>query len=86
MEIFRNGWQNIDLVILDLILPYMNGRELYYKFKAIDPQVKVLLSSGFSQAGQAEELLGEGCLGFVQKPYDIAELSSMMIEILSTPQ
>ena len=83
MEIFQNKWESIDLVILDLILPNMSGRDLYCKFKEINPQVKVLLSSGFSQAGQAEELLRDGCLGFFQKPYDIIELSSTMMEILS---
>ncbi len=83
MELFQNHWESIDLVLLDLILPSMSGKDLYYKFKEIDPQVKVLISSGFSQAGQAEELIADGCLGFIQKPYDINELSTTMMKILS---
>lgn len=83
MKIFQDKWASIDLVILDLILPQMSGKELYHELKAVDPQVKVLLSSGFSQAGQAEELLEDGCLGFIQKPYDIDELSSTLMEMIS---
>lgn len=82
-EIFQKNWNRIDLVVLDLILPYMSGKELYYKFREINPQVKVLLSSGFSLSGQAEELLANGCKGFIQKPYDIMKLSAMMMDILS---
>ncbi len=83
MEIFQKDWERIDLVIMDLILPSMSGKDLYYKLKEINPQVKVLISSGFSQDGQAEELIAAGCLGFIQKPYNITELSTTMMEILS---
>lgn len=83
MEIFQNNWKRIDLVILDLILPNMSGKDLYYKFREMDPHVKVLLSSGFSQSGQAEELLDSGCLGFIQKPYNINTLSAIIMDILS---
>lgn len=83
LELFQKKWQSIDLVILDLILPNMSGKELYYKFKEIDPQVKVLLSSGFSQAGQPEELLKDGCMGFIQKPYDITALSATIMELIA---
>jgi two-component system cell cycle sensor histidine kinase/response regulator CckA len=83
IEIFQKHWKRIDLAILDLVLPNMSGKEVYYKFREINPHVKVLLSSGFSLSGQAEELLGNGCKGFIQKPYDITMLSAMMTDILS---
>jgi two-component system cell cycle sensor histidine kinase/response regulator CckA len=83
MEMFQKDWENIDLVILDLILPDVSGKDLYYRFKEINPQVRVLISSGYGQAGQAEELIANGCLGFIQKPYNITELSTLMMEIIS---
>jgi two-component system cell cycle sensor histidine kinase/response regulator CckA len=83
MKIFQKNWKSIDLVILDLILHKTSGRELYYKFRELNPQVKVLLSSGFSLSGQAEELIANGCRGFIQKPYAITKLSKTMMDILS---
>lgn len=86
MQIFQQDWQRIDLVILDLIMPDIGGKDLYYNFRRINPQVKVLVSSGYSLSGQAEELLGNGCCGFIQKPYDMHALSAAMMEILAADQ
>jgi DNA-binding NtrC family response regulator len=70
-------------VILDLVLPQTGGKELYHRFKRTNPAVNVLLFGGFSIAGQAEELLDGGCRGFLQKPYDIQQLSSTVMDILA---
>lgn len=83
MEIFQEEWARIDLVILDLILPTMCGKDIYYRLKEISPQVKVLISSGCAQDGQAAELIANGCLGFIQKPYNIQELSTRIMGIIS---
>ena len=83
LEIFQKDWERIELVILDLVLPNMSGRDLYYKLKEINPKVKVLISSGFGISGHAEELLKNGCRGFIQKPYNINQLSEKMMAILS---
>ena len=83
IELFQKNWKRINLVILDLVIPKMSGKELYYKFREINPRVKVLLSSGFSLSGQAEDLLRNGCRGFIQKPYDITALSAIMMDILT---
>ncbi len=83
IELFQKNWKKINLVILDLVIPKISGKELYYKFREINPRVKVLLSSGFSLSGEAEDLLRDGCRGFIQKPYDITALSAIMMDILS---
>ena len=75
----------IDLVILDMIMPKMGGRETFLKLKEIDPRVRVLLSTGYSQNGNAQEIIGEGMMGFIQKPYQVNELLSKVRLILDGP-
>ena len=74
--------QDIDLVILDMIMPDMGGSEVYDKIKEIKPDLKVLLSSGYSINGQATEILKRGCEGFIQKPFNMEEFSKKIREIL----
>ncbi|MBI5897548.1 MAG: response regulator [Desulfobacterales bacterium] len=83
MEIFQEKGAEIDLVILDLILPAMSGKDIYYRLKEIRPRVKVLISSGCAQDSQAEELIANGCVGFIQKPYNIEALSTRIMGIIS---
>ena len=71
-----------DLVILDMIMPGMSGGETYDRLKEISPGIRVLLSSGYSIDGQAAEILKRGCRGFIQKPFNIEELSQKIRKIL----
>ena len=57
------------MLILDMIMPNMGGGEVYDKIKKINPDVKVLLSSGYSIDGKATDILNRGCDGFIQKPF-----------------
>jgi signal transduction histidine kinase/CheY-like chemotaxis protein len=72
----------ISAVMLDLIMPVMDGAETLAKLKEIDPGVPVLLSSGYSREEQADELIKKGADGFIQKPFDLATLRSRMAELL----
>jgi DNA-binding NtrC family response regulator len=71
IKIYRERKDEIALVILDMIMPKMGGREVFQTLKIINPEVKVLLCSGFGQNGFAgiEELLRKGAVEFVQKPF-----------------
>jgi CheY-like chemotaxis protein len=71
-----------DLVVLDMIMPDMGGGETFDRLKRVNPDVKVLLSSGYSVDGQAKEILDRGCNGFIQKPFHIQELSQELRRIL----
>ncbi len=71
-----------ELVILDMIMPDMGGGDTFDRLKEIDPDIKVLLSSGYSINGQATEILDRGCDGFIQKPFNINQLSRKAREIL----
>lgn len=82
LDIYERNRGAIRLVILDMIMPEMGGGEVYDRLKAIDPNVKVLLSSGYSIDGQAMDILNRGCDGFIQKPFDITAISHKIREIL----
>ncbi len=78
--ITRQG-DTIDLVILDMIMPDMDGGTTFDRLRAIMPGIPVLLSSGYSQDGQAIDLMQKGCNGFIQKPYTLAALSQKIRRI-----
>jgi CheY-like chemotaxis protein len=82
LEIYKNKKDSIDMVILDMIMPGMGGGETYDNLKQINPEIKVLLSSGYSISGQAAEILERGCDGFIQKPFKLRQLSIKIREIL----
>ncbi|MDY6986463.1 MAG: response regulator [Thermodesulfobacteriota bacterium] len=82
LESFEPRHENIDIVILDMIMPDMNGGEVYDKIKEINPQARVLLSSGYSIDSQAADILKRGCDGFIQKPFGLRELSGRIREVL----
>ena len=75
LAVYAAEREQIDLVILDMMMPDMNGRDTFKALKDIDPDVSVLLSSGYSLDGQATEILNMGCRGFIQKPFNMQELS-----------
>ena len=64
-----------DLIVMDMIMPGMGGGETFDRLKAVNPDVKVLLSSGYSINGQASKILERGCDGFIQKPFNLKTLS-----------
>ena len=82
VEVYRKHCKEIDLVILDMVMPGMGGGESYDRMKAIDPGIKVLLASGYSIDGEASEILNRGCDGFIQKPFNINEISGKIREIM----
>ena len=82
LELFDRNEGAVDLVILDMIMPDLGGRDTFSALRSRASNVKVLLSSGYSLDGQAEEILAQGCKGFIQKPFTISELSKKVREIL----
>jgi two-component system cell cycle sensor histidine kinase/response regulator CckA len=83
IEVYSQNREAVAIVILDLIMPDIGGGEVYERLKAVDSNVKVLLSSGYSINGQAAEILNRGCNGFIQKPFRPDELSKKLRAILS---
>jgi PAS domain S-box-containing protein len=82
LTLFAQHRTDIDLVILDMIMPGMGGGTVFDRLRAINPEAAVLLSSGYSLDGQALEILKRGCRGFIQKPFNIEQLRLKIQEIL----
>lgn len=85
LAIYQSKQKEIDLIILDMIMPGMSGDEMFDRFKQINPEAKILLSSGYSIDGQATAIMAKGCDGFIQKPYNMMVLSRKIAEILGKP-
>jgi two-component system cell cycle sensor histidine kinase/response regulator CckA len=72
----------VDLVLLDMIMPGMGGGRTFDALRAVDPGVKVILSSGYSAEGEARQILDRGCNGFIQKPFRIADITGMIRKVI----
>lgn len=82
VDIYRSNPGEIELILLDMIMPEMNAREAFHLLKKIDPEVKVLLSSGYVSEEEAQDVLSAGARGFLRKPYRMADLASKIRSIL----
>ncbi len=82
VEIYEEYQADIDLVILDVVMPGMDGGETFERLQSIDPDVRVLLTSGYGFNKRAEEIAADGCLGFISKPYNILQLSEKIGSLL----
>jgi CheY-like chemotaxis protein/nitrogen-specific signal transduction histidine kinase len=82
LKCYQEERRSVDLVILDMILPEMDGGEIFDRLKQLNPEIKVLLSSGYSLNLQAAQIMERGCRGFIQKPFTLQELSQKIREIL----
>lgn len=82
VEIYENNPGQIDLVLLDMIMPHQGGHTTFYKLKELDPGVCVLLSSGFVSHNEVDDLLANGAAGFLPKPHRIATMAAEIRRIL----
>ena len=82
IDLYQRQQENIDLVILDMVMPDMGGGEVFDTIKKINPGAKVLLSSGYSLNGKAGKIIERGCDGFIQKPFTMSDISKQVRKIL----
>ena len=83
IDVFEKNIGKIDAVILDVIMPGLSGLETFEKVKELNPNVKVLLASGYSINGQAEKIMERGCDRFIQKPFILKTLSHNLNKLLA---
>jgi PAS domain S-box-containing protein len=84
IKLFNANRDQVKLVILDMIMPEMSGGETFNRLKAIKPDTKILLSSGYSLNGRASKIMAQGCNGFIQKPFSLKQISRKIRVILDT--
>jgi len=82
LEVYKEHWEEIDIVVIDMIMPEMGGGETLERLRAINPAIKALLSSGYDMGGEVSEILACGCKGFIQKPFTMKQLSEKLRTIL----
>jgi PAS domain S-box-containing protein len=84
VSMYRDTGATIDLVILDMTMPGMGGRETFEKLRELNPGVRVILSTGYTADERTRELLSSGIKAFVQKPYKMDELAAAVRKVLDT--
>ncbi|MBN2704586.1 MAG: PAS domain S-box protein [Pontiellaceae bacterium] len=82
LDLFRQKSNTIDLVILDMIMPEMNGKDCFLAMKEIQSDVRVILSSGFSRDDEVAAMKSAGLRGFIQKPFRLAQLAQTVQDAL----
>jgi signal transduction histidine kinase/CheY-like chemotaxis protein len=82
IEKYKANWEGISLVILDMVMPEMGGSETFEGLKEINPEVKAILSSGYSLNSQAIRIMEKGCYAFIQKPFTISSLAQKIRKVL----
>jgi two-component system, cell cycle sensor histidine kinase and response regulator CckA len=83
LQVYQQRKEDIDIVLLDMIMPGMNGSHVYEKLKAINEDVRVLLLSGYSKDREATAILASRCDGFIQKPFKVQDLSRSIRQALA---
>ena len=82
IEIYQENPNEIDLVLLDMVMPKLGGHQTFYKIREIDPDAKVLLSSGYVSEEEVNDLLEQGAKGFLPKPHRISVMATEVRRIL----
>ena len=82
IEVYQTRKEDVDLIILDMIMPDLEGGKTFDALKEIDPEVSVILSSGYSLNSEAESIMQRGCKAFMQKPFNVYALSRMLREVI----
>lgn len=85
VELYQENSDKIALVVLDMMMPDMDGEETFSRLKAIDPEVKVLIASGYSKEHQSASVLKNGAKGYLQKPFSFEEFSQRVEALLGAP-
>lgn len=83
VDIYRANADVIDLIILDMLMPNMNGQEAFTILRTINPHAKVLLSSGYVSDTSVQDVLHAGASGFLRKPYRMTQLAEVIQQILA---
>ena len=82
VDLYRDKWEEINLVVLDMVMPRLSGHETFVEMKRINPKIKAILASGYSLNDESQAILNEGVLAFVQKPFDQSSLMASIQRVM----
>ena len=82
VKLYRDSWQQVDVVILDMVMPNLTGKETFFAMREINPKVKAILASGYSIDSEAQDVLDAGALAFVQKPFWVKDIALRISEAI----
>lgn len=85
LELFAANRDRIVAVLLDMTMPRMNGEEAFAELRKLDPNVRIILMSGYTEQDATGRGMGEGLTGFIQKPYELSTLRSALQSALQPP-
>ncbi|MRR17539.1 MAG: response regulator [Deltaproteobacteria bacterium] len=85
IDIYARRKNEIDMVIQDMVMPGMNGADVFQALKKINPEVKVILASGYVMNKQIAAMIGQGCRAFMPKPFRLEDLSTKVRKVLDSP-
>jgi two-component system cell cycle sensor histidine kinase/response regulator CckA len=83
VSLYKKRWKEINLVILDMVMPGMGGMQTFIELKKVNPKIKAILSSGYGADSQVREILNAGVQGFIQKPFRRKDLAEKILQVLS---
>lgn len=83
LSIFKKNLEVIDLVVLDMIMPKLNGHDTFLKMKEIDKECKVIIASGYSDDEDILRLKDKGLSAILSKPYKIPQLDHLLKELIN---
>jgi two-component system, cell cycle sensor histidine kinase and response regulator CckA len=83
LDVFQTHADRVSLVLMDLTMPRMNGKDAFRAMREIKPEVRVILTSGYNEQEAVQEFLGRGLAGFIQKPYRFKDLQKLVDEVMA---
>jgi len=84
VELYKNHQDEIKVVLLDMVMPKMSGKQAYIELAKINKEVKVILASGFKQDARVESILELGVKAFIQKPYSLTRLANTIHSVINS--
>lgn len=86
LDAYQQHGDEINLVLLDVIMPVMDGIECFHRLREMDPEAKVIISSGFTRDADLNSLKEKGLIEFIRKPYTLEQLSKIAARVLQNPK
>ena len=83
LDVYRQHRDEIDVVLLDMTMPRLDGDETFRELRTLNPNLKVILTSGYNEQDATSRFVGQGLAGFIQKPFMLRDLEAMLRKTLN---